>query len=209
MKPRPSSLLHQARSRSNGPPTETCPCCPRPPACPPLPPNPPGAPSTGTTSARRASCRSGRWAPAGSGAAPSTSPSGRSTSACAYATGAPLATQQHRRPPAFPPSRLLSSSSSPQPGALLTAPHCRLTSMTHPSLHLAQSSPNPSLTMASVILPVNTTVGRSGVVLVTLKSQRSIPPIRCGAAAPRRGPPPRARAGPSGAWGAPAPAARP
>jgi len=32
--------------------------------------------------------------------------------------------------------------------------------------------------MASVILPVNTTVGRSGVVLVTLKSQRSIPPIR-------------------------------
>lgn len=32
--------------------------------------------------------------------------------------------------------------------------------------------------MASVIIPVNTTVGRSGVVLVTLKSQRSIPPLR-------------------------------
>jgi hypothetical protein len=35
-----------------------------------------------------------------------------------------------------------------------------------------------SATMGGVILPVNTTVGRSGVVLVTLKSQRSIPPIR-------------------------------
>lgn len=35
-----------------------------------------------------------------------------------------------------------------------------------------------SITMASVIIPVNTTVGRSGVVLITLKSQRSIPPLR-------------------------------
>ena len=34
------------------------------------------------------------------------------------------------------------------------------------------------MTRASRIIPVNTTVGRSGVVLVTLKSGGSVPPYR-------------------------------
>lgn len=78
-------------------------------------------------------------------------------------------------PPCFRACRQGSGAACVHPAHTAHAARPRL------DLYASCSRPSfPSLTMAGVILPVNTTVGRSGVVLITLKSQRSIPPIRWG-----------------------------